>query len=157
MEGFISYAHDDIRLFREFRKNLRSVERAFEIGFWADTSINAGYRWDDEIRRHIEAAEMFLLLVSPAFLASDYIWEKELPAIRTRRSATDRVLVLPVVLSPCYWQLVGSARQAVPTIDGSLKPIVEWHPQSRGHEQARAAIADTIEAFYGRPPKHLDV
>ncbi|HVC63160.1 MAG TPA: toll/interleukin-1 receptor domain-containing protein [Acetobacteraceae bacterium] len=157
MNGFISYAHDDYRLFREFRKNLRAVERAFEIGFWADTSINAGYRWDDEIRGHIDAAEMFLLLLSPAFFASDYIWEKELPAIRARHVKVATVLVLPVVLRPCYWQLVGADRQAVPTIDGSLKPIVEWHPQSRGHEQARAAIADTIEAFYGRPPKHIDV
>lgn len=157
MHGFISYAHDDIRLFREFRTHLRSVERAFEIDFWADTRINAGYLWDAEIRKHIDAAELFILLVSAAFLASDYIWDNELPAIRTRREATERALVLPVVLRPCYWQLVGAARQAVPTWDGMLKPIVEWHPQSTGHDQARAAIAETIEAFYGRPPKHIDV
>ena len=157
MNGFISYAHDDHRLFREFRTHVRSVERAFGIDFWADTRINAGYHWDDEIRRHIDAAEMFILLVSAAFLASDYIWNKELPAIRDRHTATSRALVLPVVLKPCYWQLVGSARQAVPTIDGSLRPIVEWHPQSNGHDQARVAIAETIQAFYGLAPKHIDL
>jgi hypothetical protein len=157
MNGFISYSHDDHRLFREFQTHLRSVERGFGIDFWADRRISAGYHWDDEIRQRIEAAETFILLISAAFLASDYIWNQELPAIKSRRAAAGRVLVLPVVLKPCYWQLVGSARQAVPTFDGTLKPIAEWHPQSNGHDQARVAIADSIQAFYGVPPTHIDV
>ncbi|MGE0225284.1 MAG: toll/interleukin-1 receptor domain-containing protein [Acetobacteraceae bacterium] len=154
MDGFISYAHHDHRLFGEFRTHLRSVERAFGIDFWADTSIHAGSRWDAEIQRRLGVAEVFLLLLSPTFLASDYIWNTELPAIQAREAATPTVLILPVVLEPCYWQLVASKIQAVPLGEDGPKPIIDWKPQKRGHDRARMGIAGAIETFYGRPPVH---
>ena len=152
MNGFISYAHDDHRLFKTFRTHLRAVERAFGLTFWSDERINAGYHWNQEILKRIEAAEVFVLLTSPAFLASDYIYEKELPAIQARRAVCDQVLVLPVVLDTCYWQLVGALWQAAPVENGSVRAIADWKPQRQGHDRARAAISDSIKTFYGRDP-----
>jgi len=157
MNGFISYAHDDHRMFRTIRTQLKSVERAFGIQFWSDQRINAGYVWDAEIRKHIDMADLFVLLVSPAFLASNYIWDQELPAIINRRKAANAVLVLPVVLTPCMWTLVTAHRQAVPTENGHLQPIAEWKPQRNGYDAARGQIAAAIEAFYGRRPISLCV
>ena len=157
MNGFISYAHDDYRMFRSVRTQMKSVERAFGIRFWSDQRINAGYVWDTEIRRHIDVADLFVLLVSPAFLASDYIWDQELPAIISRRDSAKTVLVLPIVLTPCMWTLVAAHRQAVPTENGHLQPIADWKPQRNGYDAARGQIAAAIEAFYGRAPKSLFV
>lgn len=154
MDGFISYAHDDARLFRDFRTHLRAVERAFDIRFWADTSIHAGARWHDEIIRRVHSADVFILLISPDFLASDFIYDTELPAIQKREAdAPDRVLVLPVILKPCYWQLVASQRQAVPLGDDGPRAIDEWCPKTTGHDRARHAIAEAIQSFYRLEPK----
>lgn len=154
MDGFISYAHADNAMFRDFRTHLRSVERAFDIRFWADTSIHAGARWTDEVVRRLNAADIFILLVSPAFFDSDFIFDTELPAIQKRETDTpDRVLVLPVILKPCYWQLVMAQRQAVPLDDGAPRPIDEWRPKSTGHDRARQAIAEAIQSFYRLEPK----
>lgn len=154
MDGFISYAHDDAPLFRVFRTHLRSIERAFDIEFWADTSIHAGARWNDEIIRRLNGAQVFILLVSPDFLASDFIYNTELPAIQEREASDpDKVLVLPVVLKPCYWQLVASSRQAVPLDDDGPRAIDEWRPKTRGHDKARDSIATAIQTFYNLQPR----
>ncbi len=152
MRGFISYAHDDHRMFREFRGHLSAVELAFDIEFWADTSIQAGYRWDTTIQQAIDVAELFILLISPAFIASSFIYQHEIPAIRARHLATG-ALVLPVVLHRCFWAMVCGTLQAVPTQNGALEPIADWHPQRNGYDQARIQIADAIQRHYGLAPK----
>ena len=153
--GFISYAHEDHRLFQEFRKHLRAIERGFGIGFWSDERLDVGYHWGREILSHIETADLFVLLISPAFLASDYICDKELPAIEARHAASDQALILPVVLEPCFWQLIGAHWQAAPTEHGSVKAIASWRPRNQGHDRARAAITESIQTFYGQAPVPL--
>ena len=82
MKGFISYCHEDYRMFRDFRVHLKAIERAFKLDLWADSRIEAGYYWNDEIRDAIRSSDLFVLLTSPGFIASDYIYDKEIPAIR---------------------------------------------------------------------------
>ena len=84
MKGFISYAHDDIEMFEQFRIHLSAIERAFDISFWADESIQAGHQWNATIQHAINEADLFILLMSPAFLCSDYIIGQEIPEIGAR-------------------------------------------------------------------------
>lgn len=152
MKGFISYAHDDHSLFGEFRTHLRAIERAFDIEFWADSGILAGYHWDATIQQAIDVAEVFVLLVSNAFIASPYIYEQEIPAIRTRRQ-TSGALVLPVVVDACFWQMIAGVLQAIPSEHGRVKPLLEWRPRTRGCAQARDQIIATIQRHFGLTPK----
>ena len=151
MKGFISYCHSDYGLFKEFRVHLKSVERAFELDTWADDRIRAGYYWNAAIEKAIQAAEIFILLASPAFIASDYIYEKEIPAIKLRHRSG--CLVVPVVLSRCFWPMVADALQAVPTENGALVPISDWKPRRNGFDSARAQIGAAIQSYFGIPPR----
>jgi hypothetical protein len=152
MNGFISYSHDDYGMFGRFKAHLRAVERAFDVRFWSDDRMKAGYHSDAAIRREIDAAEVFVLLVSPAFIGSDYIYDKEIPAIQERKRSAG-ALVLPVVLERCCWQLVCGELQAVPTDRARLKPIADWRPQANGFDRACQQIANTIQSYYGSLPK----
>jgi hypothetical protein len=152
MKGFISYSHDDFEMFEEFRTHLRSVERALSINFWCDPRITAGTHWTAEIDSAIQLADVFILLTSPAFIKSDYIYDEEIPAIK-QRSRKSGALVLPVILMPCAWQIIADTLQAIPMKNGRIRPITDWRRHSDGFDHARKQIGEAIERHFGLSPK----
>ena len=154
--GFISYAHDDHALFQEFRKHLNVVSLAFpRVSFQADQSIHGGQRWQEEILRMIHQSDLFILLISPSFLASDFIIDTELPAMRERLQATG-ALLLPVVLRQCMWQWICHDIQALPCQNKRLKPILNWKPRDSGFVQAQMEIVTAIQRYYAMPMSFFD-
>jgi hypothetical protein len=148
VKGFISYCHNDLAMFDELRKHLKVFERAYGVTFWADTSIQAGRQWRPEIQQAIDAAQVFLLLVSHNYLASDFISDHEMPAIRKQISATG-ALAIPVILLQCGWKEEFGNVQAVPTIDGHDKAIADWVPMHDGYNRAREQVASSIKDRFG--------
>jgi len=151
MNGFISYAHDDVNLVDGFRPHLRAIERGFRINFWSDPRTHAGQQWTSEISKRIDDADVFILLISPNSIASEYIYEKEMPAIKARRRDA-AALVIPVVLSRCCWPMVADELEPVPTVAKRLKPIADWRPRDHGFDCARAQIGEAVKAYFGIAP-----
>lgn len=74
LQGFISYAHADHEAVTTLRTHLRATERLLDVSFWVDVrKLRGGDYWDASIQKAISDAEVHLLLMSPSFLASDYI------------------------------------------------------------------------------------
>jgi hypothetical protein len=151
MKGFISYAHEDIKLVLEFRRHLAAVERAFNLKFWMDDEIKAGRCWRDEIGDAIDASDVSLLLCTPNFIFSEYIWRTEFPAIRERHKRG--ALAITVVLAPSAWQQVTGNLQAVPMENGKLKAVSDWKPQNKGLDCAREQISRAIRKHFAITPK----
>jgi hypothetical protein len=150
-EGFISYAHEDHETLIELQKHLKPIERGFGIKFWADKRIVAGDYWRTEIAEAILRAEVHVLIVTPAFFDSDFIWEHELPAIHKKYEAGD--LVLPVIAKRCMWENFLGPLQAVPSENGRLRPVIEWRPRTNGFDAVRQQSVPALEAHLGRAPK----
>ena len=92
---FTSYAHADSADVARFRAVMEPVLKAsahFEFGGWTDHQILPGERWRTEIDAALETAAFGLLLVSPAFLGSEFITRNELPVL------LDKPMVVPVAL-----------------------------------------------------------
>ena len=91
---------------------------------------------DDEISEELEAAELFLLMVSPDFIASNYCVEREMQRALERHEA-GMAQVVPIIVEPCDWAAMPQLRRlkAVPK-DGL--PISEW-------TNANTAYLDVIQ------------
>jgi TIR domain len=155
MNGFISYSHEDHTMFEDFWVHLTAVQRAFAIEIWTDHKIHAGSDWEPRIATAIEAAQVFVLLISPDFIRSDYVYTKEIPAIQTRRKRAG-ALVLPVVLKRCYWKMIAATLQAIPTADQRVRPIIDWRPRNNGYDRAREQIMRSIADHFGVRPQHIN-
>jgi hypothetical protein len=71
MRAFISYSHHDKAALDRLHVHLKNLTRGGHIETWYDRDILAGSDLNAEIARELEAADLFLLLVSPDFIASD--------------------------------------------------------------------------------------
>lgn len=153
MNGFLSYSHDDHRLYARFRPHLAVIRRAFDLHIWTDHEIRVGTFWEPQIETAIGAAQVLVLLLSPNFFGSDYVMDAEVPAIKEQQKSTG-ALVLPVVLTRCYWQAV-QPLWVTPTEDMRLKPVTDWRRQNDGFDCARDQMMTAIEGHFGIARKQL--
>jgi len=101
---FISYAHKDNehhdlsrRWLDRLLEHLQPLVMQGQVRAWSDTEIETGDRWHESIQTQLQNAKVAVLLVSPAFLASKYIRNSELPVLLM--NAKNRgVIVLPIIL-----------------------------------------------------------
>jgi hypothetical protein len=149
VKGFISYTHTDHSLCGRFQAHLALSKDHGGADFWADKRINAGEQWSAAIGTAIDQAEIFLLLVSAKFFGSAYIRDVELPRILARAAQCDG-LIVPVILRPCRWEFKLGGYQAVPSVDGKLKPITEWRPHDKGCHEAHTQVLNAIVARTAR-------
>ena len=123
MKAFISYSHRDENYLERLRVHLSVLKRERAITEWYDRDILAGDVLDDEIAGQLESSQLFVPLVSPDFLASNYCYEREMSkAIEMHKAGILRIV--PVVVEPCDWQATPlQAFRAIPK-DGT--PVSDW-------------------------------
>ncbi len=124
MKAFISYSHRDTDALVRLHVHLANLQREGQIDTWYDREILAGDVLDDEINRELETADIFLLMVSPDFIASNYCVDQEMQRALERHAAQE-ARVVPIIVEPCDWAAMPQLRRlkAVPK-DGL--PISEW-------------------------------
>jgi hypothetical protein len=101
---FVSYARANKDLARRFLDRFKEQAEASmrcKYTFWQDKDLLVGEDWQKGIDRALDGCDLGLLLVSPAFLGSQYITSKELP----RFVGDGAKPVIPVMLQPVEFGL----------------------------------------------------
>ena len=111
---FFCYAHEDEPLLNKLKSHLIPLQRQNLIDVWHDRDISAGTDWEQQIKSHLNEAQIILLLVSPDFMVSDYCYGIEMQRALERHDLGE-ARVIPVILRYVYWQGVLGKLQVLPT------------------------------------------
>jgi internalin A len=94
---FISYSHRDEKFLDQFRTHLKPLERIAVLDAWSDKQIVPGSEWFEDIKKALSRARVAVLLVTPNFLASDFIHDQELTPL-LRKAGAGGVKILWIII-----------------------------------------------------------
>ncbi len=150
---FLSYSHQNTKWLVRLRSHLAGIRRAKMIEAWDDKEILPGDHWDTLIRTNLEEADVFILLLSADFIASEYIWNEELRAAFRKLKERNAVLI-PILFEPLdlgglpeitdpeagYSYKISDFEIIPKNTGGQLQAVSLWPNQ----EEALALVAESI-------------
>src|SRR5215211_2764011 len=138
---FCSYSHRDEEHLNDLRDWLRGLERQGLIEWWHDREITPGWEWEETIDKNLRSAEIILLLVTPDFMASDYVYEKEIVRAIERHERGE-ARVIPIIVRPALWKGTPLGRlQALPK---DAKPITTWPDRDEAWLNVAEGIQEAV-------------
>jgi tetratricopeptide (TPR) repeat protein len=142
---FVSYSHKDKQWLQDLRTMLAPLVRAGVVDVWWDGAIKPSQRWREEIEAALASARVAVLLVSPHFLASDFIVDEELSYL-LEAARQHRVKILWALLAPCLYEQ--TPLQSFQALHDLARPLNALRGAARGN--ALKAICQRIaEAVTG--------
>jgi internalin A len=137
---FISYSHRDNKFLEELLEHLTPFSRSGSVRHWSDKQIAVGSKWCDEIRGALHQTSAAVLLVSPSFLASDFVHEHELgPLLKEAEAGGVRILWIPIRASA--WEQ--TPLKHYQSVSPPKKPLARMNPAAR--DEAWVEICKEIE------------
>lgn len=127
LKVYISYSHKNTSEKDDIVRALLQSSSQYEI--LSDDMLRPGDEWNTILTRLRAEADVFLLLVSNAYLASTTIPSKELPQVM-ERGDQGAAYVIPVILENCNWsdqvfakyQAIPKFGQAISTFENKEEP-----------------------------------
>jgi hypothetical protein len=140
---FISYSHRDKVWLDRLLIFLKPYTRQ-NLKVWADPYIEVGGEWRRDISMALSRSCVGVLLLSPDFLASDFIYDQELPPL-LKEAGTGAVtlVIIPISASP-YETTQLEPRQFVHPPDKPLDSLPE-HERNAAFVQMVKEIANAAQ------------
>jgi len=100
---FLSYSHKDDHYKDSFVTHLSGLKRLNIIEVWDDRQVNIGEKWDEKIKSKLMDSNIVFFLMSPDFLASEFINEVEINKTIERHNRNE-VCLVPIFVRPCDYE-----------------------------------------------------
>jgi hypothetical protein len=142
VEVFCSYAPADADLYGKLETHLSLLRRQKRIALWHERLLDAGEDYQAKIDDHLNQAAVILLLISPAFLASDYCYGVEMERALERHQA-NQARVVPILLKPVDWQ--GAPFAHLTALPFNKTPITSWPNEDEALLDVATGLRKVIE------------
>jgi hypothetical protein len=140
-----SCAEGDCGLRDELDRHLKLLQRVGYAAVWHDGLITAGTDRDIEAGRHLDEADVILLLVSANYLA-DPCYDRDVSRAMARHESQD-ARVVPVIVRACDW-LVAPFKHLAP-LPRNRTAVTSWTNRDEAWADVavgvREAIAELLE------------
>jgi hypothetical protein len=150
IEIVVCYAREDEAALKELLVHLGVLKRQGFFDVWYDREISAGTERMREIDKHLDNAQIILLLISQYFMNSNYCYLVEMQrAIERHEKGEARVI--PILLRPVYYERAPFSKlQALPT---SGLPVMGsgWHSQDEAFFAIAEGIRKAVEELLPSP------
>lgn len=146
---FISYSHLDEKPMKELLTHLKPYVRSGSVKPWSDEQISPGLKWLAEIQAAREKSSVAVLLVSPDFLASDFIHDHERGPFLKRAEEGGAKILWVQIRASSYKETPLKDYQAVVSPPG--KPLAEMRPRAE-RDQAWVEVCEEVKRAVNNPP-----
>lgn len=128
--AFICYSKTNLRERTRLERELIVLENEGVLAaHWHDRMIDPGDKWDLKIQSELGEADIIIILLSTASLATEYIRRKEIPNAMTLHKS-GKAKVIPLVLEKCRWEQTELG--PLLALPEKAKPLNKWKPSSDG-------------------------
>lgn len=135
------YADADEAYLLALESYLRPLERQAVLCGWHRRKVQPGEDWQTAVDHHFDSADVILLLVSPDLLDSKYCYDTEVQRAMVRR-ARGEVVVVPVIVRPCMWELAPFEKcQPLPS-EG--RPVSTWDDAESAFLDIATGVRDIL-------------
>lgn len=141
---FVSYSHKDAHWLEELKIHLKALNRVTSIKTWDDSQIRPGSEWRIEIDRGLQAARAALLLISPNFLASDFIMDKEVVRLLEAAKAEGVAILCLIVRHSVFGKFESLSR--FQTVNPPSQPLSKLRKHQR--DEVFVTLTDIIERAF---------
>lgn len=152
MRAFISYSHLDAEFLTQLHEHLSTMRRQGILDTWTDRAIPAGGVIDDHVHDQMDQAELYLLLVSSAFIASDYCIEKEFARALERQRA-GKARIVPIIIRDCDWKIPELRKFKALPEDGKAVESRHWHSTDEAFANVVSELRKLLEDAGGSGPQ----
>lgn len=143
LHAFISYSHIDEKHLERLHKHMAMLQRDDTIETWSDHKIIPGSKVGQEIDNSLSSSGLFIALVSPDYLASNYCYETEFQQALAMEKA-GKLRIVPVILEPCDW--LSSPFREFMALPKDGKAISEWTNHNVAYLDVVKGLRRVVEA-----------
>ncbi len=139
---FIAHTYYDGRFLQKIDQILRTIayqERNINYQFG---EIALDTRWEMSRHDYLESVDLILLLVTQAFIATDYCYSEQLKWAILRHNE-EKSYIIPVLLQACLWDGTPFARLHTIT-PRNRKAVDEWPKSPLAFNAIAADIRDAV-------------
>lgn len=139
---FIIYAREDVSIRDELVKALSPLQLQHWVESWHDGNILPGGTWDEEIRHHLEIADIILPIISSDYFASEHVRKVEIERAFARSGAGE-CRIVPVIARACEWESDHRLSQLQVLPPGG-KAVGSWENRDEAFKSIAAGIKQLV-------------
>jgi hypothetical protein len=140
----LCYAYQNEGMVKRLKNHLSSLEHHEDIILQDYGNIPPGAEWEEEMSKYFEEAQIILLVISDAFLASRYYCKTGIQqAIQRHEHKNARVI--PIILRPVLWEKPPIDK--LQPLPDAARPVSKWRSLDDGFMNVALGIQRVVEQW----------